>query len=270
MTVRRTEALVLRAADFSNTSRVLALYTEDEGQVRVLAKGLRRRRELFAPMDLFSRNEVVYYPRRAPGLAILKESFELDAHRSLGASLGRLYAASAAAELMAEGTPLGEADRDLYALARSLFGRLARADALPAGGGARALLAAFVLRLLRRTGYGPVLDRCAECGKPLRPREARPGVPAYAPASGGLVCAVCRRTARPLVALGREVAEGLDRLDAAPVEAVWDVPLSAGAARRILAVLLAHARRFLEAPLDALGLAEERSGWDGAPGRRTA
>jgi len=245
----RTEAIVLRLVNFSNTSRVLALYTERAGQVRAIAKGLRRRRSLFAPMDLFSRNEIVYYPRRGLALSILKESFELDAHRAIGSSLARLYAASAAAELLLWGTPVDEADPALWALARGVFERLARGEA-----SARAVLAAFAFGFLKRTGHGPVVDRCVECG--ARGRRS----PAFVPAAGGLVCPPCRRAHRlEGLALGREVVEALARLDAAGGEAIWDVPLAAGAARRILVALLAHAQRALEAPLDGLRLAEERA-----------
>lgn len=247
----RTEGIVLRGADFGNTSRVLALYTEAAGQVRVLAKGLRRRRELFAPMDLFSRNEIVYYPRRGLGLAILKESCELEACRGVASSLGRLYAAAAAVELLAEGTPLGEPDPGLYALARGALERLARGEGLP-----RAVLAAFALALLKRTGHGPVLDRCAECGAP----GARARALGYVREAGGLVCLACRRASGLQgLALGREVAEALGRLGAAEGEAVWRVPVAPGAARRILVTLRAHAQGAFEAPLDALRLAEERA-----------
>ena len=99
-------AIVLRRLDYSETSQILALFTREHGQVRVIAKGIKRSTRLrFAVgIDLLELGQVVWSARvdRPQNLAILTEWKQVDAFVGLRERLERLYAAQYAAEITAE------------------------------------------------------------------------------------------------------------------------------------------------------------------------
>jgi len=95
MSLEKTLALVLRTTDYSETSKVVTLWTRDFGKVRVLAKGGRRLRSAFeAALDLLSVCNVVFLRKQSDRLDILTEA-ELverfgDLRKNLSALLERI------------------------------------------------------------------------------------------------------------------------------------------------------------------------------------
>ncbi len=99
-------AIVLRRLDYSETSQILALFTREHGQVRVIAKGIKRstRSRFAVGIDLLELGHVVWSARadRPQNLAILTEWKQVNAFVGLRERLERLYAAQYAAEITAE------------------------------------------------------------------------------------------------------------------------------------------------------------------------
>ena len=62
MSQERTEAIVLRGVDFSESSRIVTLLSPDRGRLVCMAKGVKRpKSQLAGLLDTFNRLEVVYY-----------------------------------------------------------------------------------------------------------------------------------------------------------------------------------------------------------------
>ncbi len=111
-------AIVLRRLDYSETSQILALFTREHGQVRVIAKGIKRgtRSRFAVGIDLLELGHVVWSARadRAQNLAILTEWKQVNAFVGLRERLERLYAAQYAAEVTAELTVEHDAHPRLF------------------------------------------------------------------------------------------------------------------------------------------------------------
>ncbi|MBX3469433.1 MAG: DNA repair protein RecO [Planctomycetes bacterium] len=230
MAIHRTDAIVLRAIDYSETSLIVWLYTRDHGRVHLIAKGARRARSPFeGALEPLVRGELVFYRKAKPdGLDIAKEFDPVDLHLGLRADLARLHRGVYVGELLTELSEPDVASPEAFDAAAEALGHLARGshDALEQA------LVGCQLRLLAASGLRPVLDRCARCGGPVFPeapagRDARPAQERdrraddawFGPAQGGALClehgrgesgatAVSRPLLRRLLAtaLGRRVA----------------------------------------------------------------
>src|SRR6516165_8725747 len=100
MPSEKTEALVIRLADFSETSRVVTFFTHDFGRISALAKGGKRLKGPFdAALDLLSVCEIVFLRKSSGGLDILTEG------RELARFYGGYYVAELLAGLTAEVDP---------------------------------------------------------------------------------------------------------------------------------------------------------------------
>jgi len=74
MTIRRTEAIVLRTRDFSETSLIVSFYTRELGKINGLAKGIKTRRKKYnGYLQPFTYNDIVFYEKVHGGLCAISQ-----------------------------------------------------------------------------------------------------------------------------------------------------------------------------------------------------
>src|SRR3954469_1652445 len=124
MALSVTEAIVLHAFDYLESSRIIRLLTRDAGVQSVLARGARKSRGRYgSALDLFAEGTAQIYVKPNRELHNLA-SFEIsEARSSLGEDVGRFTAASTVSELAlrfagAEASPL------LYATVADVLDRI--------------------------------------------------------------------------------------------------------------------------------------------------
>src|SRR5947207_1376959 len=105
VTAEKAKALVLRTADWSDTSRIATLWTREFGKVRVLAKGGRRLKSNFeSALDLLTVCSIVLLRKSSGSLDLLTEARVVQRFDRLRSDLPALYAAYYVAELLADWT----------------------------------------------------------------------------------------------------------------------------------------------------------------------
>ena len=180
-----TDAIVLHAFDYSETSRILRLATREAGVLSVLARGARRSRKRFgSALDLFAEGTVEVLVREQRDLQTLC-SFDLTHSRpALAADLGRFTGASALAELVLRFVT-DERQVSLFdALSRSLDEL-----ALAPPDETREVTLAGAWRLVGELGFAPSLDSCSACHSAVMLGDAVP----FSHVAGGVLCASCAR-----------------------------------------------------------------------------
>lgn len=193
MAAEKALALVVRATDWSETSRIATLWTREFGKVRGLAKGGRRLKSNFeVALDLLTVCSIVLLRKSSGGLDLLTEAQVVTRFPRLRSQLPALYAGYYIAELLADWTEDDDPHPALFDEALAALGDL---GASAASTGPR--LARFELVLLRELGYQPVLDCCTACGFALDESMSL----AFSPPQGGTLCPACQpkqRERRPL------------------------------------------------------------------------
>src|SRR5256714_9347687 len=163
MPSEKAHGLVIRTADWSETSRIATLWTRELGKVRVLAKGGRRLKSNFeSALDLLTLCSIVLL-RKSPGsLDLLTEAQVVRRFPRLRQDLPALYAGYYVAELLGDLTE----DYDPHPV---LFDEaLATLEALGTKNvAAGPRLAQFEMTLLRELGYLPSLETCGHCNGPV-------------------------------------------------------------------------------------------------------
>ncbi len=101
MATEKTEAIVIRLADFSESSRVVTLMTRDFGRISALAKGAKRLKSSFeSGLDLLSRCRIVFIQKSSGTLDLLTESQLVQRFQPRAGSLAHLYSGYYVAELL--------------------------------------------------------------------------------------------------------------------------------------------------------------------------
>jgi DNA repair protein RecO (recombination protein O) len=152
------EAIVIRCVDFSETSRILTLFTKNFGKIEALAKGGRRLKGPFDnALDLLARISVTFLLKKGDVLDLLTESklnkrFKVNQNNQAG-----LYAGYYAAELVNLLTERNDPSPEIYNLLAETLDDVETAAEL------MKTLLHFEERLLNYTGHKPSLRFCTEC-----------------------------------------------------------------------------------------------------------
>ena len=183
-----TEAVVLHAFDYLESSRIIKLLTRDLGLRSVLARGARSSRKRFgAGLDLFVQGTAELDVKPGRDLDTLA-SFDVGRTRgAIGMDLARFTGASAIAEMLLRFVQ-SDTDPELFDVANDAFDRIATAD----GDRARDATIAGAWRILAALGFAPSLDECSECERSFEADESV----LFSQSAGGAVCEGCARIAR--------------------------------------------------------------------------
>jgi hypothetical protein len=154
MAQERTEAIVLRGVDFSETSRIVTFLTPGRGRMACMAQGARStKRGMPAMLDTFNRLEIVYYWKESRSVQKLGEASLLDGFRGIKHDLEKSAFAAFPLELAYKASQEN-------APSEGLFETLVHGQASMAAwaGDARWHAAWQALHLLADAGFAPVLD----------------------------------------------------------------------------------------------------------------
>jgi DNA repair protein RecO (recombination protein O) len=184
MPLVETDAIVLHAFDYSETSRILRLATRDAGLQSVLARGARRSKSRFgSALDLFAQGAAQLQLKDGRELQTLS-SFDVTRSRAeLGEDLGRFAGASALAELVLRFCGEEDVSVQLFDVLTDALDRLAEA---PEASAVEATLSG-AWRLVAELGFAPTIDACASCHALLDQQ----GDLSFSHRAGGALCARC-------------------------------------------------------------------------------
>lgn len=231
MASEKTRAIVLRVVEFSESSSIVTLFTEDFGKVGALAKGAKRPKGPFeGALDLLALIRIVFLHKSSEALDLLTEAKLERRFRSAERNLARLYAGYYVAELLSELTDNGDPHRELFQAAE---GALA---ALDAGEPLAETVLRFELVALREAGHAPSLDQCVVCGQSV---EAKGRLP-FDLAAGGVLCGECRPGRRGVVSVSGQVIATLEAAGDEQDGSLRIEPSKAGELRAVMGQYLAH------------------------------
>jgi DNA repair protein RecO (recombination protein O) len=185
MSMEKTEALVIRLADFSESSRVVTFFTRDFGRISAIAKGGKRLKGPFdAALDLLAACRIVFLRKSSGGLDILTEAKLVSRFKPNGKELDRFYGGYYVAELLAGLTAEADPHPSLYHESIQALTRLQESNPQVA-------IIRFELAILREIGQLPAFDVCVSCGREADSR----GSWSFSVSQGGLVCPNCSKEA---------------------------------------------------------------------------
>jgi DNA repair protein RecO (recombination protein O) len=178
-----TEAIVLHAFDYLETSRIIRLMTREAGIQSVLARGARNSRKRFGnAVDLFAQGTAEIDMRPNRELQTLASLDITRARPQFALDVGRFTAGSMIAELALRSTS-DEPSPALFDAVELALDTLARA---PAGETVDAALSG-AWHIIATLGFTPALDVCANCHAELDPA----GRVGFSHSAGGALCARC-------------------------------------------------------------------------------
>ena len=181
----KTQGIVLKTRKYSESSKLLTIYTRELGRINALAKGARKIKSRFgSSLEVFTESKFLFYKQPSAGLYVVSQSQILSPHEELYFAGDKFASASVMADFLYTHTVQAEKHEELYQFFRSSL------KALELTGSPQNVLLSFMLKYLSLAGYRPNLKSCASCGKPDRSASKSYRVSAK---HGGIICEACSR-----------------------------------------------------------------------------
>lgn len=192
----RSEAIVLKRADFGEADRLLTLYSREQGKIKAIAKGARKpQSRKTGHVELFMCSHFLF--AKGADLNIITQAEMVAAYAPLRDDLVRTTYASYAVELLDRFTVEHDKNVALYQLLADALGWFALEEDM-------LLLARYYeLRLLSLAGFQPQLFTCVATAEPIQEQDQF-----FSAELGGLLCPNCRtadRRAQPASAAAVKV-----------------------------------------------------------------
>ncbi|MBD3257733.1 DNA repair protein RecO [candidate division GN15 bacterium] len=222
MALEKTQAVVLKAFNWSESSRTVLFFSERFGKLPLVDKGGRSFKSRRGRLQPFAQLEITFYSSQKESSGYLSD---IDTQRvySLDSegSLGRLAYASAACELLYLLLPEEEAQPELYRYFLTYLEKVEIADrrALPA------LFLSFFLRSMSLLGFHPSVSYCVVSGAEAAEIPLENGKLLFSPKRGGLIAPACQKPGEYYIGLSADQVKALSVLQRASLDEAAGVPL---------------------------------------------
>lgn len=211
----RTKGIVIGKKDQGEADRVLVVYTEGFGKIKLFGKSIRRESsKLRSGSEPFALIELEFIEGRSR--KILTDVRVIDHYPRTNSDLKKIALVGRIADDLDFLIKGEERDSKVWGLVQSSF------DMIEAGKGSFAYHR-FFWNLMIVLGYGPELYNCTQCRGLLNSTKL-----IFSPEEGGLVCALCRpKNSAFLIDQGIiKVIRALlrdDELEVIDEDSLWDI-----------------------------------------------
>ncbi|HOD67452.1 MAG TPA: DNA repair protein RecO [candidate division Zixibacteria bacterium] len=223
MAIKATEAILLRAHNWSESSRTVVFFTRDYGRLALTDRGGRRLTGKRGRLVPFARLELTFYHSEKESAGYLSDVSLVQAWQfEREGTLGRLAFASAAIELLLSLLGDRAPHPDLYTYTVSYLELVETAPKQGLG----PLFVNYYIRLISRLGYHPSLTRCVACGATgERLADAAGGVQ-FSAERGGMVCRACESVGDCYIPFSSESHRLIRALEGASLGQAATLPIS--------------------------------------------
>ncbi len=236
----KIEAFVIRANKFTESSRVLTLYSREMGKIKGVAKGVGRpKSKLGGKVELFNLIEGDFYKKETSELGVLSGAGLLEDFKGISDDARKFGFASAWCEVLDRTSHSEEPHPETFKLTLDCLKALQQAKTESAG----LIFWGALLKFLALEGYAPSLESCVSCGKPLAQAKLMISLQ-----RGGLICGDCVEVEEPVVSITLEALALLRRMERTPLSDLGQLEMDNRAGKMAAEVILSLAAYHLGLP----------------------
>jgi len=245
----RTEAVVLRHANWGEADRILTIYTREQGKLRAIAKGARKIRSHKAGhLEPFT--HITLQLARSRDLPIVTQVETLDPYLPLRDDLTRTGYAAYVLELLDRFTYEQEGGNPhLFRLLTDTLERLCSTAEI------WGVVRFYEMRLLDYLGFRPQLFECANCRAAIQPVDQF-----FSPSAGGVICPSCGGGLPGLWPVSVEALKYLRHFQRSNYAEATRVKVAPAIQREVEALMQAYFTYQLERGLNTPGFIKRVSG----------
>lgn len=225
MALVKTKGIVLRERAYQEQDKLLTIFTENQGKVRAIAKGVRRSKSaMVAATQLFAYSEFVYYPGK--NFANINTADLVESYYPLQNNLIRMSLASYILELIDAFYDFYQGNRAVFKLVTYILYYMAYNKSK----NDEALAASLALKLCEVGGIMPILSTCARCEKNDVPQW-------FSIENNGVLCHNCGDVGGYTYRIDGAIRDTMLFLTQSPIKIIRETEFDAEQISRILKIM---------------------------------
>lgn len=194
--IQKDLGFVLRRYNFRETSLITTLYTYRFGKIKGIFKGFyTSKKEFSSPLDIFSLNEFVFYPKKSE-IWLISHTDLVSDFSYLRKNIEKAKISAFLFNLLDKTLPLWDSNQYIFSLVNSCLNCLSEEPELK-------ILYIFLIKFLTFSGFKPELNHCVSCEKLLNNEFS------FSVVKGGLVCCDCARKVKDAKRINKQVCRSL-------------------------------------------------------------
>jgi DNA repair protein RecO (recombination protein O) len=239
----KTDAIVLRAIKYGETSKIVTFYTKQFGKISAIAKGARHPKSKYgSSLDPVSYVSIVVYKKEGREIQTLSQCELQKSLNNLLQDIQKMAAAMAVVELVTIVAHEQEENQSLFKLLADSLSAINHTTNNPL-----ILLYTFELQLARILGFQPRFDNCVSCRKQFKLNTENRIV--YHLGHAGPLCSSCNNFAGAKMSISHTSFEILKNMS---LNANMDSNEAADCNTRNLKEIESFIRQFLQAHVSGM------------------
>lgn len=231
-----TKGVVIRQTKYSESDKILTIFTKDRGKIQAIAKGARRpKSRLMGSTEVFCYSEFLMY--NGKGLYNINQGEIIDSFYSLREDIYKLSYATFILELVDSSVLEEEANDILFELLIKTLKVLSTMNTLE---DYKKLLLAFQIKYISFVGFRPQLINCVNCGFKIGDKVK------FDILEGGVVCQRCFNINSGQIHLSLNIIHLMKILLYIKLEELEDITLSKAEEKKIEEVLIRYITSHIE------------------------
>jgi DNA repair protein RecO (recombination protein O) len=185
MSLLKSYAIVLKSINWRDTSKIITLFTREEGKISVIAKGARQLKSKYQGiLESINLLEVVIYVSATRNLQILGQATLENTFKAIRTDYEKTGYAFALLELIDIFFKEGSGDIVFFDFLTTLLSELEK-SANP-----KIIFWYFLIKLSSYLGFRPVFDKCLSCQRTITSEESL-----FSLREGAIICGNCGSSA---------------------------------------------------------------------------
>lgn len=245
MSLKRTEAIVIKSINLREADKIITFFSKDYGKIQGVAKGLRKIHSKYSgKLELFTRVNVIFFQKTdhlqaQHPLPRITQVDVVEAFPQLIGDFHKIIGASYIAEILDKVFEGHEDTHNMvYPFVCETFAALA------AAGQIRNILPAFEIKLLAYLGYAPLLDACVGCEKslpePQNELSAATTMIGFSHSAGGILCQQCKPFRKDALGISLQTIHTLNRFLHTEIAHAASLPMSKASHLEMKSLLAAY------------------------------
>ena len=194
--IEKDLGFVIRRYNFRETSLIATLYTYRFGKIKGIFKGFyTQKREFSSPLEVFSLNEFVFYPKKSEIWLISHADLVCD-YDFAKKDINKARVAATIFKLVDSSMQLWDKNHYIFNLTQSCLALLEEENELK-------ILYIFLIKFLTFSGFKPEFNHCINC-ECLLDEEVF-----FSASRGGLTCKSCHGKMKDIRSITRETSRSL-------------------------------------------------------------
>lgn len=158
-----SEGIIIHSMNYSDTSKIVTMYSKEFGKIKLLAKGARKNSKSFgSSLEVLSHIRVIFYKKDERSLHLISKSEIIRPSTKLCSSFTQLSYALAIAELVKQVFHDEEKNLPIYQLVIDAMDELTKIDR-----GFENIYFSFLMNLFSLSGFAFDIKSCFSCKKDL-------------------------------------------------------------------------------------------------------